>query len=335
MGNGIPKQGDSSSSYTASTSKKDLLSLADCSPRELVHLLRLASRLKTQARAGRRLRPLVGKTIGLIFEKPSTRTRVSFEAGMNQLGGQALFLPSEKIQLSRGESLADTAQVLSRYLDALVIRTYEQQIVEEWARNATIPVINGLTDLCHPCQALADLLTIMEKKGRLKGVKLAYVGDGNNMANSLIEAGAKVGMHVVIACPSGYEPNAEFLERSRKDAARTGATIQITDDPFVAAKEADVVYTDVWISMGQEKERARRLNALAPYQVNRHLLEHASPAAIVMHCLPAHRGEEITGEVLDGPQSVVLDQAENRLHMQKAILVHFLCPSKRSSFKMK
>lgn len=326
--NGILKQTRAARRPASMKPPKDLLSLADLSQRDVQHLLRQAAQLKTKHHAGRLVRPLIGKTLGLIFEKPSTRTRVSFEAGMNQLGGQALFLPSEKIQLSRGESLADTAQVLSRYLDALVIRTYEQATLEEWARHATIPVINGLTDLCHPCQALADLFTIAEKKRRVKGIKLAYVGDGNNMANSLIEAGAKTGMHVSIACPSGYEPDMQFLERAHREAAQTGADIHITHDPFIAVKDAEVVYTDVWISMGQEKERTRRLKALAPYQLNRQLLRKASPTAIVMHCLPAHRGEEITEDVLDGPQSVVLEQAENRLHMQKAILVHLLRPLK-------
>jgi ornithine carbamoyltransferase len=243
---------------------------------------------------------------------------------MNQLGGQALFLASEKIQLSRGESLADTAKVLSRYLDGLVVRTFEQSTLEEWASQATIPVINGLTDLCHPCQALADLLTISEKKRTLKGLKLAYVGDGNNIANSLLEVAAKTGMHICVGCPSGYDPDPKVVEWSREEAKKLGTRVEVSHDPLVAAKGADVLYTDVWISMGQERERSRRLKALAPYQLNKRLLKAASPNAIVMHCLPAHRGEEITGEVLDGPQSVILDQAENRLHMQKAILVDWV-----------
>ncbi len=243
---------------------------------------------------------------------------------MNQLGGQALFLASEKIQLSRGESLADTAKVLSRYLDGLVVRTFDQSELEEWAQHTSIPVINGLTDHCHPCQALADLLTIVENKGRAKGLKLAYIGDGNNITHSLLEVGAKVGMHVSVGCPRGYEPDADIVNRARAEAAQTGATIEITHDPMVAAKNADAIYTDVWISMGQEDEQQPRMAAFAPYQVNSQLMKQAKPSAVVLHCLPAHRGEEITAEVLDGAQSVVLEQAENRLHIQKAILLEWL-----------
>jgi ornithine carbamoyltransferase len=272
----------------------------------------------------------VGVTLGLVFEKPSTRTRVSFEAGINQLGGQSVFLSASDLQLSRGESVADTAKVLSRYLDGLVIRTYGHGTVEEWARHATIPVINGLTDLCHPCQALSDLLTIRERKGRLKGVKLAYVGDGNNVANSLIEGAAKMGMAISLACPTGFEPDQRIVDVARLEAEDTGATIELTEDPQVAVKEADVVYTDVWVSMGQEREQSRRLTALAPYQVNERLMKLARPDAVIMHCLPAHRGQEITAGLLDGPQSVVLEQAENRLHMQKAILVAWLQGNRRT-----
>lgn len=303
---------------------KDLLTVQAIPRSQITHLLRLAEKLKSMRRCGVPHQRLVGATLGLLFEKPSTRTRVSFEAGINQLGGQSLFLPASDIQLCRGESVADTARVLSRYLDGIVIRTYEHAVVEEWARQATIPVINGLTDLCHPCQALSDLLTIREKKGRLKGLKIAYVGDGNNVANSLIEAAAKMGMAISLACPTGYEPNPRVVEGARGEAERTGGAITITDDPQEAVTDADVVYTDVWISMGQEREQARRLKVLAPYQVNERLMKGAEPDAIVMHCLPAHRGQEITAGVLDGPQSVVLDQAENRLHMQKAILVEWL-----------
>ncbi len=306
------------------TVHKDLLSLGSV-PREYVQrLLSLAAELKRLRQRGTAHARLSGRTLGLLFQKASTRTRVSFEVGMNQLGGQALFLPIGDIQLSRGESVADTARVLSRYLDGLVIRTFDQAIVEEWARESTIPVINGLTDLHHPCQALSDLLTIQEKKKRLKGLRLAYVGDGNNMANSLIEAGAKVGMSVSVGCPKGYQPDATVVDRARQEAAQTRCTIEVAEDPEVAVKDADVVYTDVWISMGQEREQARRLKAFASYQVNERLMKRARPDAIVLHCLPAHRGEEISAKVLDGPQSVVLDQAENRLHMQKAILVELL-----------
>jgi ornithine carbamoyltransferase len=287
-------------------------------------LLTLAKKLKAARGKGRMVFPLKGKTLGLIFEKPSTRTRVSFEAGMNQLGGQALFLASEKIQLSRGESLADTAKVLTRYLDGLVVRTFDQASLQEWARHTSIPVINGLTDHCHPCQALADLLTIVEKKGRAKGLKLAYIGDGNNITHSLLEVGAKVGMHVTVGCPKGYEPDHGIVEAAKEEGLQTGARIEITQDPRIAAQDADVIYTDVWISMGQEHEQQPRMTALAPYQVNRQLMQQAKANALVMHCLPAHRGEEITEDVLDGPQSVVLDQAENRLHIQKAILLEWI-----------
>lgn len=312
---------------------KDLLTVGAVSPAKVAQLLRLATQLKSKRRRGLVYQPLVGATLGLLFEKPSTRTRVSFEAGMNQLGGQSLFLSTTDIQLCRGETIADTARVLSRYLDGLVIRTYDHAIVEEWAQQATIPVINGLTDLCHPCQALSDLLTIQEKKGRLKGVKFAYVGDGNNVSNSLIEAAAKVGMRISVACPGGYEPDQRIVDMARIEAEKTGATVTLTENPHIAVKEADVIYTDVWISMGREREQSRRLKILAPYQLNERLLKGARPDAIVMHCLPAHRGQEITAGVLDGKHSVVLDQAENRLHMQKAILVEWLSARKTSKGK--
>jgi ornithine carbamoyltransferase len=303
---------------------KDLLTVSSIPKSQVARLLRRAENLKALRRRGRLHQYLSGTTIGLLFEKPSTRTRVSFEAGINQLGGQSLFLSTADIQLSRGESIADTARVLSRYLDALIVRTYDHAIVEEWARTATIPVINGLTDLCHPCQALSDLMTIREKKGTLSGIKIAYVGDGNNVANSLMEAAAKMGMAISLACPTGYEPDQRVVDVARMEADRTGGSIEILANPHVGVKGADVVYTDVWVSMGREREQSRRLKTLAPYQLNERLLKGAKPDAIVMHCLPAHRGQEITAGVLDGPQSVVLDQAENRLHMQKAILVELL-----------
>ena len=303
---------------------KDLLDVAAVSKTEVESLLTLAAQLKDKQQRGIAHPLLEGKTLGLLFQKPSTRTRVSFEAGMNQLGGHALVLPMADIQLSRGESVADTARVLSRYLDGIVIRTYDHATVEEWAREATMPVINGLTDLSHPCQALSDLLTIQEKKGRLKAIKIAYVGDGNNVANSLIEAAAKMGMTIALGCPSGYQPDQHVVDVARLEAGKTGAVIELGHDPHVAVKEADVIYADVWISMGREREQARRLKVLAPYQVNSRLVGKAKPDAIVMHCLPAHRGEEISAEVLDGPQSVIIDQAENRLHMQKAILTKLL-----------
>jgi ornithine carbamoyltransferase len=303
---------------------KHLLAVHDWSAQEIHALFREAAALKGMRRRALSTQRLAGKTLGLFFEKPSTRTRVSFEAGMNQLGGQSLFLSVSDIQMRRGESVADTAKVLSRYLDGLVIRSYEHHTVEEWACNATIPVINGLTDLHHPCQVLADLFTIREKKGRLKGIKVAYVGDGNNVANSLIEGAALMGMTISVASPSGYEPDPAIVDWARERGDRTDASVEIIRDPFVAVKGADVLYTDVWTSMGREKEESRRLKVLGPYQLNERLLSAADRDAIVMHCLPAHRGQEITTEVLDGPHSVVLDQAENRLHVQKAILIRLL-----------
>jgi ornithine carbamoyltransferase len=317
-----------SSPSASSVLGTDLLTVLAVPREALPPLLTLASRLKAQWRRGRASRQLAGMTLGLLFEKPSTRTRVSFAAGMNQLGGQSLFLSATDIQLCRGESIADTAKVLSRYLDGLVVRTYDQATVEEWARQATIPVINGLTDLCHPCQALSDLMTIREHKRRLSGLRLAYIGDGNNVAHSLIEAAAKTGMTIRLACPPGYEPDQRVVDQVRLEAEETGATIELFEDAQIAAKEADVLYTDVWVSMGREREQSRRLKSLAPYQINERLLKRARPDAIVMHCLPAHRGQEITAGVLDGPQSVVLEQAENRLHMQKAILLQLLTQGK-------
>src|SRR5678815_5255332 len=266
--------------------KQDFLDVAAISKAEVERLLVSAALLKDKHRRGVPHPLLEGKTLGLLFQKPSTRTRVSFEAGMNQLGGHALVLPMADIQLSRGESVADTARVLSRYLDGIVIRTYDHATVEEWAREATMPVINGLTDLSHPCQALSDLLTIQEKKGRLKAIKIAYVGDGNNVANSLIEAAAKMGMTIALGCPSGYQPDQHVVDVARLEAAKTGAVIELGHDPHVAVKEADVVYADVWISMGREREQARRLRVFAPYQVNSRLVARAKPDAIVMHCLP-------------------------------------------------
>ena len=301
-----------------------LLAVHDLTSDEILSIFREAAALKAMRRRALPTQRLSGKTLGLFFEKPSTRTRVSFETGMNQLGGQSIFLSVADIQMRRGETVADTARVLSRYLDGLVIRAYEHHAVEEWACNATIPVINGLTDFHHPCQVLSDLFTIHEKKRRWKGIKIAYVGDGNNVANSLIEGAAIMGMAISVACPSGYEPDASIVEWARAKAERTKASIEILRDPYVVVKGADVLYTDVWTSMGQEKEQARRVKVLTPYQLNGKLVAAAHPDAIVMHCLPAHRGQEITADVLDGPQSVVLDQAENRLHVQKAILIRLL-----------
>lgn len=296
--------------------KRDFISLYDYTPEELRWLLERAKWLKERSRRGERWRPLEGKTLAMIFEKPSTRTRVSFEVGMFQLGGHALYLSSQETQLGRGETIADTARVLSRYVDAIMIRTFEHTKVEELARFSSVPVINGLSDLLHPCQVLSDIFTIWEKLGRYEGVRVAYVGDGNNVANSWINGALRMGMELRIACPRGYEPNGEILER----ALREGARVTVSSDPREALRGAEVLYTDVWASMGQESEREERLRVFRPYQVNQELLEFAGQEILVMHCLPAHRGEEITDEVIDGPCSVVFDQAENRLHVQKAIL---------------
>jgi ornithine carbamoyltransferase len=300
--------------------KKDLLAISDLTSMELDDVLQLSASLKKLRKQGRMHQPLKGKSLGMIFEKSSTRTRVSFEVGMYQLGGQALFLSANDLQIGRGEPVADTARTLSRYLDGIMIRTFAQATVEELARHASIPVINGLTDLHHPCQALADLFTIREKRGKLKGLKFSYVGDGNNMAHSLIEACVKAGMHISLACPPGYEPDAGIMREAKLVAAQTGSEVRLSNDPGKAVTNADIVYTDVWASMGQESEHAKRVNAFRGYQVDAKLMKMADPKALVMHCLPAHRGEEIAAEVIDGPQSAVFDQAENRLHTQKAVL---------------
>lgn len=297
---------------------KDFLTIGQLSGNELALILDRASALKDILKRGDLHQPLRGRSVGLIFQKSSTRTRVSFQVGIYQLGGQSIFLSPHEIQLGRGETIADTARVLSRYLHALVIRTYGHEIVEELAHYAEVPVINGLTDQHHPCQALADLLTIKEKKGRLKGLRLAYIGDGNNMAHSLIEAAARTGMEIAVASPAGYQPDPAIVAGAKTFAERAG--IEVLTDPLEAARDADVLYTDVWASMGQEAEQEKRRAVFKPYQINSALLKQARPDVIVMHCLPAHRGEEITDEVLEGPQSVVWDQAENRLHTQKAVL---------------
>lgn len=299
---------------------RDFLTIADFSPEEIRLFLDAAHELKKELKAGVPHPVLKGKTLGMIFTKPSTRTRVSFEVGMYQLGGYALFLNANDIQLRRGESLPDTARTLERYLDGIMIRTFAQRDVEELAEYASIPVINGLTDLVHPTQALADIMTIEEHKGRLEGLKLAFVGDGNNVAHSLLQVCAKVGMNMTIACPKGYEPDPEILKGALADAAATGARLEVVEDPEEAVEGADAVYTDLWASMGQEAEQEQRARVFSRYQVNTELLERAKPDVIVLHCLPAHRGEEITDEVMDGPHSVVFDEAENRLHMHKAIM---------------
>ena len=294
--------------------------VADWSGPELVRVLDLADELKELQQRNEQHHLLPGRTLGMIFQKPSTRTRVSFEVGIFQLGGTGLYLSAGDLQLGRGETLKDTATVLSRYLDAIMIRTFAQDDVEELARHASIPVINGLTDSSHPCQALADVMTIRERLGRLEGVTLVYLGDGNNVCASLMVAAAKLGMNFRAATPKGYEPAAEVVEIARAAAAETGATIELFDDPHEAAAGANVLYTDVWTSMGQEEERERRLHDLAGFGIDETLVQLAADGAIVLHCLPAHYGEEITEDVLYGPQSAVWDQAENRLHAQKALM---------------
>ncbi|MCG3083802.1 ornithine carbamoyltransferase [Anoxybacillus sp. LAT_35] len=303
---------------------KDFLTLADYSKEEIEYLLHLAVELKEKQRNGERYTPLSGKTLAMIFEKPSTRTRVSFEVGMVQLGGHALHLSSRDLQIGRGETIADTARVLSEYVNAIMIRTFEHEKVEELAHYATIPVINGLTDDDHPCQALADLLTIYEAKGKLQGLKLAYIGDGNNMAHALMLAAAKVGMHCAVASPKGYEPKEAIVKEAKQIANESGATIVVTNDPYEAITDADVVYTDVWASMGQEAEANERMHIFAPFQVNEALVQRAKQDFMFLHCLPAHRGEEVTEGVIDGKQSYIFQQAGNRLHAQKALLVSLL-----------
>ncbi|AET66011.1 ornithine carbamoyltransferase [Desulfosporosinus orientis DSM 765] len=299
---------------------RDFISLHDFSQEELSFILEVAKDLKAEQKAGRPHPILQGKTLGMVFTKSSTRTRVSFEVGMYQLGGHALFLSGRDIQLGRGEPISDTARVLSRMVDGIMIRTFSHQEVLELAEYASIPIINGLTDLLHPCQVLADLMTIQEHKGRLEGLKMAYVGDGNNMAHSLMFGGAKMGLHVVIASPQGYKPDSSIIALAQADAKANGGLIEVVDDPSEAVKGADVLYTDVWASMGQEAETSVRMEAFKGYQINSDSLKLANDAAIVLHCLPAHRGEEITEDVIEGAQSVVFDEAENRLHAQKAVM---------------
>ncbi|GIO33317.1 MULTISPECIES: ornithine carbamoyltransferase [Paenibacillus] len=299
---------------------RDLLELDDYTTEEIQYLLDLAIELKRKQKNGEVYQPLKGKTIGLIFEKSSTRTRVSFEVGAFQLGAHALFLSKNDIQLGRGEIISDTAQVLSRYLDGIMIRTFGHQNVVDLAKYASVPVINGLSDSAHPCQVLADYQTILEHKGKLKGLKLAYIGDGNNMAHSLMIGGAKLGVHVSVASPEGYEPDAEVVKASREIAKETGAEIVVTRSPQEAVKDADVIYTDVWASMGFEEEQKIREAAFKDYQVDEELAKGAKSDYLFMHCLPAHRGEEVSEGVIDGKNSVIFDQAENRLHAQKALM---------------
>jgi ornithine carbamoyltransferase len=297
--------------------KKDLLNISDLESGDFENIWKKAKKLKKLLKEGKSHGSLKGKTLGMIFDKSSTRTRISFEVGMYQLGGIALFLTSRDTQIGRGEIIADSAKMMSRYLNGIMIRTFTQQSVEDFARFASIPVINGLTDLLHPCQILSDLFTIREKKGSYNKLKIAYIGDGNNIANSWIEAAAKLPIQVALACPAGYDPDKKIMEEGQKEA-REG--IILVRDPLKAAKDADILYTDVWASMGQESEHEKRKKIFKDYQINKKMLKVAKKDAMVMHCLPAHRGEEIAADVIDGPQSIVIDQAENRLHVQKAIL---------------
>jgi len=298
--------------------KTDFLSLADHSREDIEAILADAHRLKAELKSGAPERPLLGQTLAMIFEKPSLRTRVTFETGIKQLGGASVYLAPEDIRLGARETVADIARNLSRWVDMIVARTFSHRDLCELAEHATVPVINGLSDLLHPCQVLADCQTLLERKGRLAGLTVAFVGDGNNVVNSWIEAAAALDIHFRLACPPGYEPDREVLARGRAVAR---SQIEILHDPRGAVAGADAVYTDVWTSMGQEAETQARRVAFRGYQLNEQLLAAAAPDALVMHCLPAHRGEEISAEVLDGPQSVVFDQAENRLHAQKALMV--------------
>ncbi|MHB1319841.1 MAG: ornithine carbamoyltransferase [Anaerolineae bacterium] len=301
-----------------------LLTLADLSSADVLRLLVSARELRAEWRAGGNRPLLAGKSLAMIFQKPSLRTRVSFERAMQQLGGSAMYLSPQEIRLGERESVADVARVLSRYVDGIMARVFAHSDIAELAAYSGVPVINGLSDMYHPCQALADYLTIWDRFGTFKGVRLAYIGDGNNVAHSLLVGGAKLGVHVAVATPVGYEPDPGVVRVAQEAARQTGSTISLYHDPAEAANGADALYTDVWTSMGQEAETKERLARFAGYQISAALLAHAAPHAIVLHCLPAHRGEEIAAEVIDGPQSAVFDQAENRMHAQKAVLASLL-----------
>jgi len=299
---------------------KSLASLDHLTREEIEQILKTSELLKFQLLRGQEHPLLKGKTLAMIFEKPSTRTRVSFEVGMWQLGGYALYLSANDLQLGRGETIGDTAQTLSRYVNGIMARVFSHQTILDLIQHSKVPVINGLSDFSHPCQGLADLFTVYEKKGRLNGLKLAYVGDGNNVAHSLIDGCSKVGMNIVLSCPKGYEPDSKVVAVGKREAKINGSEVKVTDDPKEAVKGADIIYTDVWASMGKEKEHAERIKVLKPYQVNSKLVKGAKEDYIFMHCLPAHRGEEVTDEVADSKNSVIFDQAENRLHTQKALM---------------
>ena len=299
---------------------KSLASLNDLTREEIEEILKTSELLKLQLFRGQEHPLLKGKTLAMIFEKASTRTRVSFEVGMWQLGGSALYLSASDLQLGRGETIADTAQVLSRYVSGIMARVFAHRTILDLVQYSRVPVVNGLSDFSHPCQGLADLFTIYEKKGRLSGLKLAYVGDGNNVAHSLLYGCSKVGMDIVLGCPKGYEPDPGVVSQAKKEAKSNGSQVKVTSDPREAVKGADIIYTDVWASMGKEKEHEERVKILKPYQVNPTLVKGAKADYIFMHCLPAHRGEEVTNEVADSKNSVIFDQAENRMHTQKALL---------------
>ena len=299
---------------------KSLASLYDLTKEEIEEVLKTSELLKLQLVRGEEHLLLKGKTLAMIFEKPSTRTRVSFEVGMFQLGGHALYLSVNDLQMGRGEAIADTAQVLSRYVDGIMARVFDHQTILDLIKFSRVPVINGLSDFSHPCQGLADLFTIYEKRGRLSGLKLAYIGDGNNVAHSLLYGCSKVGINFTLGCPKGYEPNPEVVSQAEKEAKRTGTEVKVINDSKEAVKGADIVYTDVWTSMGKEKEHEERLNIFSSFQVNAQLVKEAKEDYLFMHCLPAHRGEEVTDEVANSKNSVIFDQAENRLHTQKAIM---------------
>jgi len=296
------------------------LSIADLSYSDIINLLDAASDLKEKRKRGKTTDELKNKTLAMLFEKSSTRTRISFEVAMTELGGHAIYLNYKDVQLGRGESVADTARVMSRYVHAIMARVYKHETLTELSENGTVPVINGLSNLEHPCQLLADLLTIREYKGKFKGLNFAWIGDGNNVCNSAMLACTITGMKMTVACPQGYEPNEQIVSKARE----LGGTVNIITDPLKAAKKADILSTDVWVSMGDEEEYDQRLRDFKPYQINSNLLEQAKHDVMVLHCLPAHRGEEISGEVVDGPNSAVFDQAENRLHIQKALLLKLL-----------
>jgi ornithine carbamoyltransferase len=299
---------------------RSLASLYDLTKEEIEQILKTSELLKLQLLRGQEHPLLKGKTLAMIFEKPSTRTRVSFEVGMWQLGGYALYLSSSDLQLGRGETIGDTAQVLSRYVDGIMARVFAHQTILDLVSYSKVPVMNGLSDFSHPCQGLADLFTVYEKKGRLSGLKLAYMGDGNNVAHSLIYGCSKVGMNITLGCPKGYEPDAQVVSRGKEEARKSGSDVIVTNDPNEAAKGADIIYTDVWASMGKEKEHDKRVKIFKPYQVNAQLVKEAKEDYLFMHCLPAHRGEEVTDEVADSKHSVIFDQAENRMHTQKGLM---------------